>query len=101
MFYIYLFTFALLPLSTALRPARYVRTAERMPDDGLVQSSLNQPLPSDETHTFLSEYITSNVMNEYRKNPDSPLQRRFHLERRGRAALISRPSRGHRHLRTQ
>ncbi|EYC37779.1 hypothetical protein Y032_0766g2171 [Ancylostoma ceylanicum] len=40
---------------------------------------------------------SANVINSYRENPDSPLWRRFHRERRGRAACISRSWLGHRH----
>ncbi|EYB87395.1 hypothetical protein Y032_0263g584 [Ancylostoma ceylanicum] len=38
-------------------------------------------------------------MNNYQENPDSPPRRRFHRERRGRAACFSRPQKGHRRRR--
>ncbi|EYC43569.1 hypothetical protein Y032_0489g2370 [Ancylostoma ceylanicum] len=55
MFYFYLFAFALLPLSTAFRPGRFVRTAEILPDDARGNSPMNQPLPPDESLTFFNE----------------------------------------------
>ncbi|EYC14935.1 hypothetical protein Y032_0039g93 [Ancylostoma ceylanicum] len=33
----------------------------------------------------------------FSENPDSPLRRRFHCERRGRAVCFSKPWKGHRH----
>ncbi|EYB99413.1 hypothetical protein Y032_0122g1037 [Ancylostoma ceylanicum] len=39
-------------------------------------------------------WLTSNVMNNYQKSPDLPLRRRFHHERRGRAACFLKRRKG-------
>ncbi|EYC14335.1 hypothetical protein Y032_0041g479 [Ancylostoma ceylanicum] len=48
---------------------------------------------------FFYHYLTANVMNNYPENLDPPMRRRFHRERRGRAACFSRPPKGHRYRR--
>ncbi|EYB84076.1 hypothetical protein Y032_0323g2487 [Ancylostoma ceylanicum] len=46
-------------------------------------------------HPFQFPALSSNMMNNYQKNPDKPLRRRFLPERRGRAAFCSRPQTSH------